>query len=171
MGGTTDLRDDVMRLTQRLVVEGTKFISAFAAIHQLHHTDTEALGLVLVAQEAGRPMTAGALAAELGLTTGATTAVVDRLERAGHLSRVRHERDRRKVLLQHSPGGRALANDFFDPIKRRSDLVMDQFSPSELDIVRRYLTTVGAAMATYREELAAPSQSQSQSRGQKIHIG
>lgn len=153
-----NIRDEVVRLTQLLVVEGNKFMAAFAALHRLHHTDAEALGRVLVAQESGTPMTAGALAAELGLTTGAITAVVDRLERAGHLSRVRHEQDRRKVLLQHSSEGRALADDFFEPVRRRSDLVMDQFSPTELEVVRRYLAATGAAVAAQREVLAAQSQ-------------
>lgn len=150
-----DAREEVVRLTQALVVEGTRFMAAFAALHRLHHTDAEALGRVLVAQEAGTPMTAGALAAELGLTTGAITAVVDRLERAGHLSRVRDERDRRKVLLEHSAEGRARAEEFFAPVRRRSDAVMDQFSAAELQVVSRYLAATGAAVAAQREVLAA----------------
>ena len=43
--------------------------------------------------------TAGRLAAESGLTTGAVTALVDRMERAGYLRRVRDTADRRKVWL------------------------------------------------------------------------
>jgi DNA-binding MarR family transcriptional regulator len=150
-------RDEVVRLTQLLVVEGTKFMAAFAALHRLHHTDAEALTRVLIAQEQGTPVTAGALAEELGLTTGAITGVVDRLERAGHLSRVRDERDRRKVLLQYSSGGRALADEFFIPVKQRTEVVMDHFSPTELEVVRRYLAATGAAVAAHREVLAAQS--------------
>ena len=157
MAPETDTREEVVRLTQLLVVEGTRFMAAFAALHRLHHTDAEALSRVLVAQESGTPMTAGALAAELGLTTGAITAVVDRLERAGHLSRVRDERDRRKVLLRHSSEGRALAEEFFEPVRRRSDVVLDQFSQAELEVGRRYLAATGAAVAAHREVLAARS--------------
>lgn len=93
----------------------TKTTGAFAALHGLHHTDGEALARVLVAQERGTPMTAAVLATELGLTSGGITFVVDRLERAGHLNRVRDDTDRRKVLLHYSPGGRALADEFFGP--------------------------------------------------------
>ena len=151
-------RDEVVRLTQLLVVEGTKFMAAFAALHRLHDTDAQALTRVLIAQEQGTPVTAGMLAEELGLTTGAITGVVDRLERAGHLSRVRDERDRRKVLLQYSSEGRALAEAFFTPVRQRSEVVMDQFSPTELEVIRRYLAATGAAVAAHRELLAAQSQ-------------
>lgn len=158
MADDGNTRDEVVRLTQQLVVEGTKFMAAFAAAHRLHHTDAEALTRVLIAQEQGEPVTAGVLAEELGLTTGAITGLVDRLERAGHLSRVRDEQDRRKVLLQHSSGGRALADEFFIPVRERSEVVMDQFSPTELEVVRRYLAATGAAVAAHREALVAQSQ-------------
>jgi len=150
-GGNT--REELGRLIRLLVEEGTKIVGAFGALHGLHHTDVEALTRVLVAQERGTPMTAGALATELGLTSGAITFVVDRLERAGHLSRVRDDTDRRKVLLHYSPGGRALAEEFFGPIGRRSDAVMDQFTPEELEVVRRYLAVTSAGMAAHRKSL------------------
>lgn len=44
--------------------------------------------------------TAGRLAAESGLTTGAVTALVDRMERAGYLVRARDTEDRRKVWIE-----------------------------------------------------------------------
>lgn len=143
-----------MRLTQLLVVEGTKVVGAFAALHGLHHTHVEALTRVMVAQERGEPMTAGALAADLGLTSGAITAVVDRLERAGHMSRVHDDADRRKVFLHYSPGGRALAEEFFAPLWRRSDAAMDQFTREELEVARRYIAVAGAGMAAHRQSLA-----------------
>ena len=106
MTDTGNTHEELERLVQLLVVEGTKVVEAFAARHGLHPTDAEALILVIVAQQRGAPMTAGALAGQLGLSTGAVTAVVDRLERVGHLNRVRDTADRRKVLLEHSAGGR-----------------------------------------------------------------
>lgn len=154
MSGGRNTREELVRLTQLLVAEGTKIVGAFAALHGLHHTDVEALTRVLVAQERGAPMTAGALAEELGLTSGAITAVVDRLERAGHVSRVRDAADRRKVLLQYSPEGRALADEFFAPLLQNSGAVMDQFTPEELEVVRRYLAVTGADMAVHRRSLA-----------------
>jgi DNA-binding MarR family transcriptional regulator len=45
------------------------------------------------------PITAGELAQRTGLTTGAITGVIDRLERAGFARRVRDETDRRRVII------------------------------------------------------------------------
>ena len=150
------LRQELVQLVQLLVVEGTKVMGAFAASHGLHSTDVEALTRVLVAEEQGAPLTAGALGRDLGLTSGAVTGVVDRLERAGHMTRVRDDIDRRKVLLRYSARGRALAEEFFAPLGRHTDEAMDQFTPEELEGARRFLAVTGAAMTTVRQALTPP---------------
>ena len=48
-------------------------------------------------------VTAGELAREAGLTTGAVTSVIDRLERAGYVKRENDPNDRRKVLVRMTP--------------------------------------------------------------------
>lgn len=154
MASERSIRQELLRLTQLLVVEGTKVVGAFAVLHGLHHTDVEALTRVMIAQDRGTPMTAGELAEELGLTSGAITSVVDRLQRAGHISRVRNDVDRRKVFLHYSPSGRALADEFFAPLLQHSDAVMDQFTAEELIVVRRFLAVTGADMAAHRQSLA-----------------
>ena len=62
-------------------------------------TDLECLDLLGL----GGPTTAGRLAAHTGLTTGAMTAVIDRLERAGFARRLRSTEDRRSVLVEALP--------------------------------------------------------------------
>lgn len=47
--------------------------------------------------------TAGDIATRIGLTTGATTRLIDRLEAAGFVERVRDARDRRRVNVQPAP--------------------------------------------------------------------
>lgn len=47
-------------------------------------------------------MTAGELASHLGLSTGATTRLIDRLEHAGYVQRTRDTVDRRRVLVEHT---------------------------------------------------------------------
>ena len=146
-------RQELVQLIQLLVVEGAKVMAAFGALHGLHPTDVGALTRVLVAEEQGTPLTAGALGKDLGLTSGAITGVVDRLERAGHVHRVRDDTDRRKVLLRYSARGRALAEEFFAPLGRHTDTAMDQFTPEELEGARRFLAVTGASMAAVRQPL------------------
>ena len=72
--------------------------SAIAEALGLHVTDLRALWLLGEA-----PRTAGELAEELGLTSAAITALVDRLERNGYVTRQRNNSDRRKVTIEADP--------------------------------------------------------------------
>lgn len=146
-------RDDVVRLTQALVVEANQVRTAFVAAHGLHATDIEALTQVVLARQLGASVTAGALASQLGLTTGAITAVVDRLERTGQLTRVRDPHDRRKVLMESTAQGEELAARYLDPVRARTDTVLDQFDAVELAVIRQFLTTTAEAMAAHHHEL------------------
>ncbi|TPG35680.1 MarR family winged helix-turn-helix transcriptional regulator [Mycolicibacterium hodleri] len=148
-----EVHERVMRLTQRLVAEADKFNSAFVDRHRMHPTDVNALIRVRVGREQGESTTAGWLGVALGLTSGAVTAVVDRLERSGHLRRVRDQHDRRRVILENSPGGQHLVDQYFAPIRQRSEEVMDRFTSAELEVVSRFLGATAAAMAAQRESL------------------
>ena len=75
----------------------------------INRTDGRCLDIV---ERHGR-MTAGALATESGLTTGAVTAVIDRLESAGYLQRVRDASDRRKVFIELTPLMTAITKKLF----------------------------------------------------------
>ena len=165
MAGNVNIHQELDLLLRLVVVEGTKIVGTFAALHGLHHTDVEALTRILLAEERGVPMTAGALAEELMLTSGAITFVVDRLERAGHITRVRDDTDRRKVLLHHSPGGRALANEFFEPRERQRDAALAQFTPEELEVVHRFLSVTVASMTTTRQSMTPPAAGSPARRG------
>ncbi|WP_402843526.1 MarR family winged helix-turn-helix transcriptional regulator [Microbacterium sp. GXS0129] len=72
------------------------FQDAVARSVGLNGTDVQAVGLLL----GEGPATPGELAARTGLTSGgAVTAMIDRLERAGYVTRSRDESDRRRVIV------------------------------------------------------------------------
>ncbi|MET7769641.1 MarR family transcriptional regulator [Nocardia sp. NPDC005366] len=81
---------------------------------RMNHTAAASLGVnatdmgAIQALQDG-PMTAGELARHLGVTTAATTAMIDRLERAGFLARTRDPNERRRVVVQLD-GARARAD-------------------------------------------------------------
>src|SRR5262249_20639760 len=78
---------------------GVIFSHAMAERAGINSTDLECLYFI---QWRG-PLTAGALAEATGVTTGAITGVIDRLERAGYASRERDAEDRRKVMVRALP--------------------------------------------------------------------
>lgn len=84
------------RLLARQLV---RFYDAVADQLGLHVTDLTCLGTLRDRRRA----TAGELATELGLTTGAVTRMIDRLDRAGFVRRQPDPRDGRRVIVELTP--------------------------------------------------------------------
>jgi DNA-binding MarR family transcriptional regulator len=99
-------------------------------------TDLRCLDLV----EAGGGMTAGQLATASGLTTGAVTAVIDRLERAGFVRRLRDESDRRKVNVEVTPRHYDEAGKVWGPLMAEWQKTLDsRFTAAELKTITEFL--------------------------------
>ena len=96
-------------LLRRLQVGGDKISTTFAGRQGLHQTDLAALIHIMDAEAASAPLTPGQLQSALGLSSGATTSVVDRLERQGHARRDRDTVDRRRIHLHFSDSAREVA--------------------------------------------------------------
>src|ERR1700676_4205982 len=73
-------------------------------------------------------VTAGRLAEVTGLTTGAITGVVDRLEKAGLVRRERDDNDRRKVFIATVPQNIARIGKFYEHMQRAMHKVWDTYS-------------------------------------------
>ena len=146
-------RDALVQLLQDYADEAGRLGHAFAADQGLHRTDAAALLAVLRAERDGAALTPGRLGEEVGLSSGATTAAVDRLERLGHLHRVRDDTDRRRVTLHHDPAGADVGRAFFGPLAARLDTVLSGYTPAELAVVHRFLTDVVASVAEHRAEM------------------
>ncbi|MCB8906691.1 MULTISPECIES: MarR family winged helix-turn-helix transcriptional regulator [unclassified Streptomyces] len=123
----------------------------FAARNGMHPTDVRALICLLDAERAGTDATAGWLGERLGLNSAGTTAVVDRLERLGHVARVRDTRDRRRVLLTVEDRAKELGRAHFGPLVEGAVALLDGFEEGEKEAVRRFLTGVRDLMSDGEE--------------------
>ncbi|MFF5958750.1 MarR family winged helix-turn-helix transcriptional regulator [Streptomyces luteogriseus] len=141
-------------LLRRMNSEFNRIAQEFAQEQGLHLTDMQALIAILDAESdpdaGGEPMTPGRLRGQLNLTSGAVTACLDRLERAGHIRRVRDAGDRRVVHLHYADTARGVARDYFRPLARSTDAARGRFSPGELDVVVRFLAEMNAELALLR---------------------
>jgi DNA-binding MarR family transcriptional regulator len=84
-------------------------------------------------------MTAGQLADEMGLTTGAITNMVDRLEEAGVVRRIRDTDDRRRVWVELIPSAHKRMQRMQAPIVEEMRAVAQRFKAEELAIVRDFM--------------------------------
>ena len=83
-------------------------------------------------------MTAGRLAELTGLTTGAITGVIDRLEKAGYVRRERDESDRRKVFIAVVPETAARIGRLYVPMQQSMQKVWSRYSEEELRLLLRF---------------------------------
>lgn len=152
-GEPTDLATFAV-LLRGLTAEIYRRAHAFAREQGLHPTDVQALTAILDAEhtDPGAPMTAGALRERLGLTSGAVTACLDRLERAGHIRRTRDGPDRRVVHLYYAAQARAVARDYFQPLAEGAERARRRFSEPELQVVVRFLAALNEELTRLRTE-------------------
>jgi predicted transcriptional regulator len=114
----------------------------------LHPTDVECLEIL----GRGGQMTAGQLAARAGLTTGAATRLIDRLERSGYARRIPDPGDRRRVLV--APDAERIGRDFgplYAPLAGAMAALYARYRDEELALILDF--TTGANRAT-REQIA-----------------
>lgn len=87
------------------------------------------------------PATAGELARLTGLTTGAVTGIIDRLEKKRLVKRRFDKTDRRKVLVVPiTASAERLFGDASALIQRKVLKLMNRYSPEELAVIRKYFT-------------------------------
>ena len=113
-------------------------------------TDLRCLDII----ESRSGLTAGELALEAGLTTGAVTGVVDRLERAGYARRARDPADRRKVNVEVTPAFYARAEEVWAPLRREWDAALtSRFTSEQLDSVIEFLRATNAIARRHMDRL------------------
>ena len=78
------------------------------------------------------PKSAGELSKGTGLSSAATTALVDRLERKGFVQRVRDSGDRRRVLVEMTEEGRERVGRFYGPIFVEGSVLFADATDEEL---------------------------------------
>jgi DNA-binding MarR family transcriptional regulator len=145
-----DQRQRIAYLLRRLNVELDQLGHQFATQHRLHPTDMRALVAIMDAVRGGQAITPGRLGAELNLSSASVTALLDRLERQGHLRRVRDQQDRRRVTLEVEHQALALGAEFFGPLNTELLQAMDAFSDADLEVVGRFLEAMTEVIVANR---------------------
>lgn len=123
-----------------------RFDNAVCELLGINRTDNTALDVI---DRAGR-MTAGELARGLGLTTGAVTALIDRLEKAGYVRRVLDPTDRRLVLVELTRLTKQTTELIYGPIAREYQQLARRYSVTELELILDFLRR-GNAMDENRQ--------------------
>jgi DNA-binding MarR family transcriptional regulator len=146
-------RDDLVAALNTAMREasgqGVMYSQAVAQRLGINSTDLECLDHIVLRG----PLTAGALAGATGLTTGAITGVIDRLERAGFARRERDPEDRRKISVAAEPVVFERIAPLFEPMQRAALAAVGPYSDDELALLLDFFTRVREASLGAMAEL------------------
>ncbi|CAL9646104.1 hypothetical protein SUDANB19_06453 [Streptomyces sp. enrichment culture] len=115
----------------------------------LHASEWYALSLISFE---GR-LTSGELSARTGLTTGATTRLIDRLERAGYARRTADPADRRRVIVEPVPDALGRIEETVEPARRHIAEVLARYTPEQRRLLFDYFTHAAPAFRAATEEI------------------
>lgn len=101
----------------------------------VNRTDLRCLDIL----DRGGRLSAGELASGSGLTSGAITSVIDRLERAGYVRRLPHDSDRRRVLVELTDEAQRRSGLIYGPIAQSAQPLLEHCSDDELAFVRDFM--------------------------------
>lgn len=147
----TELLDTLDRVLRRVSAQSVLISDTVASHVGLNSTDLECLDLLFLAG----PTTAGQLAAHAGLTTGAMTAVIDRLERARFVRRAHDLRDRRRVLVEVLPRTLERIQPLYDPLAAAMVRLHRTYSVRDLAVIVGYLSRAASVGAEHVAWLTA----------------
>lgn len=119
---------------RRASAQGVLFGQTVAAAAGISGSDLECMEVLHLEGRA----TAGRLAEVTGLTTGAITGVIDRLEKAGYVRRERDENDRRKVFVTIVPETAQSIERYYLPMRQAVQKFWSSYSEAELQLLLRF---------------------------------
>lgn len=130
-----ELIQDLIEAVRANQLATDKMDEAAARGLEVNRTDARCLDIV----ERLGPVSAGWLATEAGLTTGAVTAVIDRLVAKGYLRRVADPNDRRRVMVEITDLLEERAGRFYAPLAEQAFPSLSRYSVAELEVITKFL--------------------------------
>jgi MarR family transcriptional regulator, organic hydroperoxide resistance regulator len=144
----------VVHALQTWAVAHTETLQHLGRWTGLPTSDAGALAHVVWAAQDGAPISPAQLARRIGMTSGATTLLVDRLERAGLVHRSRESTDRRRVALRPSDRARELTRSFSAFAGQEVAAAVRAATPEELAVVTAFVQRMASALDAGSERLA-----------------
>ncbi len=125
-----------MELGREMSAQTVFFHEAIARRIDLNATDTRCLTLI---GSAGGKLTAGDLGRATGLTTGAITGIIDRLENAGLVERERDASDRRKVFVRAKPAAMQRVAPLYGKLGTAMMKLASSYTTEELKLIHDFM--------------------------------
>ncbi|AWB91507.1 MarR family winged helix-turn-helix transcriptional regulator [Aeromicrobium chenweiae] len=149
-GAGSPAATELVRELRTFTAEVERYVLQMSHVHAMHRTDLAAIGLVMD-RDATSPKD---ISDGLGLSPSATSAMLDRLERAGHVRRERVETDRRSVRVEITEDALAVGGSMFAILAKHMRQVLDVHDEQELARAAALMHQLTAAARAARDEAA-----------------
>jgi DNA-binding MarR family transcriptional regulator len=146
-----ELIDAVGRAVQLYQSATDAFDDAACAALGINRTDLKCLSVIAQRE----PVAVGEIGKAAGLTRGAMTTALDRIEGAGYARRLRHPDDRRGVLVELTPIARKAIDAVWGEYVRNAESFFSGYSTSDLSVILRYLQEGRSAQEVNTERVKA----------------
>lgn len=133
--------EDLLRELRTLTGDVERYVGHMSHVHHMHRTDLSAISMVMD----GGGASPKEISAALRLSPSATSAMLDRLERAGHVERRRSEADRRGVEVQVTDSARAVGASMFGLLGRHMRDALEGVDEADLVRATEIMRRLGAA--------------------------
>ena len=157
----------ILRATADVAARRTAHGQAVAERQGLAAADVE----VLTALSIEGAMTVGAIGELTGLTTGATTRMVDRLEQAGFVRRVADPADRRRVIVEPAGDRASAVVRAFEPVELAARQALAGLDEPVLEGIHGYLAAFAAAIPDAATPPAADGPAETADVGAPDRVG
>jgi MarR family transcriptional regulator, organic hydroperoxide resistance regulator len=147
----TELESLIALDVRALTAESEQIGRSFAVLHRLTANDFRALLHIMVATDAGTPLTAGELRKRMGMSGAAITYLVERMIASGHIRRESDPADRRKVILRYDDAGLVVARAFFTPLSQHTHRALADLPDADLAAAHRVFTAYVEAMRAFQD--------------------
>ncbi|WP_024819160.1 MarR family winged helix-turn-helix transcriptional regulator [Arthrobacter sp. 31Y] len=138
-GADVEQISELMAALGRLREAEERLSDASLRYMKLNQSDMRALHYLIVCANHGVIATPGAIASRLHISTASTTKLLDRLERAGHVTRHAHPSDRRALAIAITPETHEAAMETVGRQQAKRFLAAARLTPSERETVKRFL--------------------------------
>lgn len=148
---------ELMTAIARLRDAEQKLADASQQYMKLGRTDMRALHYLIIAGNAGETATPGALAAHLGISSASTTKLLDRLERAGHITRALHPTDRRALAISITAHTREAAMETVGRQQAKRFHAAARLTTAEREVVIRFLNDMAEEITLQEGQWDTPA--------------
>ncbi|HSX17660.1 MAG TPA: MarR family transcriptional regulator [Patescibacteria group bacterium] len=145
-----DLEQQVILTAREYGINTVLYRHAVGAMLGVNVTDMECLGALFFKGLA----TPTELSLYTGLSSGATTAMLDRLEKSGLIERRPNPKDRRGSVITVAKDAKTKVGPLFMPVRIAQDALVASYSREELELIAGFLQQASAIWETERKKLS-----------------